>query len=145
MRINSCFCFSIFASTKFMVSTRRKKAAVSAEFIEDSDESDGNETYQDEEYVSPHFSCLQFTHLTLFKFISREWWRRQQCWWGGGSRVSHSFLLIFVLPNFVFCLEWVSLSLWRYHQLHVSLEDLARLLLRLPLQSVLLASMLTKI
>jgi hypothetical protein len=45
-----------------MVSTRRKKAAVSAEFIEDSDESDGNETYQDEEYVSPRFSCLQFTH-----------------------------------------------------------------------------------
>ncbi|KIJ90324.1 hypothetical protein K443DRAFT_126525 [Laccaria amethystina LaAM-08-1] len=32
-----------------MVSTRRKKAAVSAEFIEDSDESDGNETYQDED------------------------------------------------------------------------------------------------
>ncbi|EDR00997.1 uncharacterized protein LACBIDRAFT_333681 [Laccaria bicolor S238N-H82] len=32
-----------------MVSTRRKKAAISAEFIEDSDESDGNETYQEED------------------------------------------------------------------------------------------------
>ncbi|EDQ98351.1 uncharacterized protein LACBIDRAFT_303646 [Laccaria bicolor S238N-H82] len=31
-----------------MVSTRRKKAAVSTEFIDDSDESDGNQTYQEE-------------------------------------------------------------------------------------------------
>ncbi|EDR14118.1 uncharacterized protein LACBIDRAFT_321923 [Laccaria bicolor S238N-H82] len=34
-----------------MVSTRRKKAAISAEFIEDSDESDGNETYQEEDHL----------------------------------------------------------------------------------------------
>jgi hypothetical protein len=54
-----------------MVSTRHKKAVVSAKFIEDSDESDGKDTYQDEEYVSPHLPCLQFTHVTLFKFIRR--------------------------------------------------------------------------
>lgn len=45
-----------------MVSTRRKKAVVSSEFIEESDESDGNESYQDEEYVSLAFIIFQFTH-----------------------------------------------------------------------------------
>ena len=53
-----------------MVSTRRKKAVASTEFIDDSDESDGNETYQDEGYVPRLcFPCLRFTHQTLFKFI----------------------------------------------------------------------------
>jgi len=52
-----------------MVSTHRKKAVVSAEFIEDSEESDGNNAYQDEEYVSLHFCHWQFIHRILYKFI----------------------------------------------------------------------------
>ena len=43
-----------------MVSTRRKKAVVSTEFIEGSDESDGNDTYQEDECVSLHFFIYSF-------------------------------------------------------------------------------------
>jgi hypothetical protein len=53
-----------------MASTRRKKAVVSTEFIDDSVESDGNETYEEEGYVSRlHFPYFQFAHQTLSKFV----------------------------------------------------------------------------
>ena len=41
-----------------MVSTCQKKAVVSAEFIEGSEESDGNDIYQEDECVFLHFFHL---------------------------------------------------------------------------------------
>ena len=48
-----------------MVSTRRKKPVVSAKFIETSDGSDGNDTYQEEEYVS-----LSFYFIFIYRLLT---------------------------------------------------------------------------
>jgi hypothetical protein len=61
MMIGFCFFLTlllILIKLTLMVSTRRKKAVVSTEFIEDSDESDGNDTYQEDACVSLHFFHL---------------------------------------------------------------------------------------
>lgn len=65
-----CISFLFLLRFDFMVSTRRKKAVVSMEFIDDSVESDGNETYEEEGYVSRlRFPYFQFAHQTLSKFV----------------------------------------------------------------------------
>lgn len=69
-----------------MVSTRRKKAVVSTKFIEDSNESDGNDAYQDEEYVSVFLFAVyspNFIQVHLMHVMERmmTMWRRtkRQC------------------------------------------------------------------
>ena len=60
MTIGFCFFLTLLTliTLMLMVSTRRKKAVVSAKFIEGFDESDGNDTYQEDECVSLHFFHL---------------------------------------------------------------------------------------